>query len=217
MTLPKYIQGVIFDLDGTLLDSLEVWHDVDTRFFAKRGMPLPEGYAKAILSMSLPEAAIYTKTEYNLPDSPEALVEEWLLMVKEEFANRVEMKPYAKELLMQLFQSGIKLGVATSSAKELFLPCLKRHGVAHLFTAFTETREAPRGKNFPDPYLLAAERLHLKPQNCAVFEDILVGVRSAKLGGFYTVAISDFHSRTDEPALRAEADLFITSFQELLS
>lgn len=216
MKLPEYIQGAIFDLDGTLLDSLRVWHDVDTRFFAKRGLPLPEGYAKAILSMSLPEAAVYTKTEYHLPDTPEQLVEEWHEMVQEEFALRVMMKPYAKELLEYLSHKGIKLGVATSSAREIFLPCLERHGVAHLFSAFTETREAPRGKTFPDPYLLAAERLNVKPENCAVFEDILVGIRSAKTGGFYTVAVSDPFSHQDENLLKSEANLFITSFREII-
>ena len=213
MKLPTHIQGAIFDLDGTLLDSLHVWNDVDTRFFAKRGMGLPEGYQEAIKPMELYEAAIYTKAQFRLPETPEELVEEWHSMIREEYALRVEMKPYAKEYLEKLAHEGIKLGVATSSSREIFLPCLKRHGVDQLFSALTETREAARGKSFPDPYLLAAERLHIPPEHCAVFEDILVGIRSAKAGGFYTVAVADPFSRADEILLKSEANLFITSFE----
>ena len=213
MTLPKHIQGVIFDLDGTLLDSLHVWQDVDARFFAKRNLPLPGDYGQAIKAMELFETAIYTKNRFHLPEPPEEIVAEWHEMVREEYALRVEMKPYAKEYLQKLADEGIKLGIATSSARELFLPCLKRHGVDHLFSAITETREAARGKNFPDPYLLAAERLQIPPENCAVFEDILEGVRSAKTGGFYAVAVADPFSHADEILLKSEANLFITSFE----
>lgn len=215
MKLPAHIQGAIFDLDGTLLDSLHVWQDVDTRFFKKRGIPLPGDYLHIVKTMELFEAAIYTKTEFHLPETPEELVLEWHEMVKEEYALRVEMKPYAKEYLQKLSQEGIKLGIATSSAREIFLPCLKRHGVAHLFCALTETREAARGKTFPDPYLLAAERLQIPPEHCAVFEDILVGIKSAKAGGFYTVAVADPFSHADENLLKSEANLFIKSFVSL--
>lgn len=216
MNLPQNIQGAIFDLDGTLLDSLQVWHDVDIRFFAKRKIPMPADYQDAIKTLDLYDAARYTIATYNLPEQPENLVKEWLTMVGEEYAERVELKPHAKELLETLYSRGIKLGVATSSAREIFLPCLKRHGIAQLFTTFTETTEAAHSKDFPDVYLLAAKRLGIELKNCAVFEDILVGIKSAKSGGFFTVAIADSFSQADEDALKAEADLFVHSFKELL-
>ncbi len=216
MKLPKHIQGAIFDLDGTLLDSLHVWQDVDARFFAKRNIPMPPEYAHAVKAMELFEAANYTKTTFDLPETQEELVREWHDMIREEYTLRVAMKPHAKALLEALAAQNIKLALATSSSRELFLPALKRHGVADLFSSFTETSEAARGKNFPDVYLLAAERLGLKPENCAVFEDILAGIRSAKRGGFYTVAVADPHSKADEKALKAEADLFLGVLSDLL-
>ena len=216
MSLPAYIKGVIFDLDGTLLDSLHVWRDVDIRFFAKRSLPMPNDYLHNVKVLDLYDAAIYTKTTFSLPESPEELMREWLDMVKEEYTLHVDLKPYAKDFVKSLAEHGLKLGVATSSAEELFLPCLKRHGIAEYFSAFTETKEAARGKEFPDPYLLAAQKIGVAPENCAVFEDILVGVKSAKKGGFYTVAVADHFSAADEKALQDEADLFICGFEELL-
>ncbi len=216
MKLPKHIKGAIFDLDGTLLNSLHVWQDVDRRFFQMHALPLPDDYYRAIKAMELKEAAIYTKTRFSLPESVEEMVGIWHGMVREEYALRVELKPHAKELLELLFSRGVKLGIATSSAREIFLPCLKRHGIEQYFTSFTETREAKRGKNFPDPYLLAAKRLKLSPEDCAVFEDISVGIKSAKTAGFFTVALSDPNCPDEEEALKTYSDLFIRDFLELL-
>ena len=214
MKLPGHIQGAIFDLDGTLLDSLHVWQDVDVRFFAKRNLPMPPEYHHVVKAMELYEAAIYTKEQFNLPETPEDLVQEWYEMVREEYALRVAMKPHAKELLQALHAQNIKLAVATSSSRDIFMPALQRHGVAQFFSSFTQSSEAARGKNYPDVYLLAAKRLGLLPENCAVFEDILVGIRSAKKGGFYTVGTVDLYSETDD--IKKECDLFLHSFSELL-
>lgn len=214
MDLPSYIKGAIFDLDGTILDSLHIWREVDVKFFLKRNMELPPEYLHAVKTMDLIDAAIYTKRTYSLPDEPEALVREWLEMVAEEYALRVEIKPHVREFLEKLWGEGVKLAVATSSSRDLFMPCLKRHGLDKFFSAYVETREAGRGKNFPDPYLLAAARLGLRPEECAVFEDILVGIRSAKQAGFFTVAVADPFSEADRAPLLAEADLFIDAFEE---
>lgn len=217
MKLPGTIRGAIFDLDGTLLDSLHVWQTVDARFFAKRSIPLPDNYLHIVKAMELSEAAVYTKNTFSLRESPEDLVREWREMVREEYALRVEMKPFALEALKKLHAAGIRLAIATSSARELYLPALSRCGAAGLFSAIAETSEAKRGKAFPDVYLLAAERLGLPPEHCAVFEDILLGIGSAKRGGFYTVAVSDPASFCDEAALKEEADLFLSSFEELFT
>lgn len=196
MELPKHIKGAIFDLDGTLLDSLHAWADVDKRFFEKRNLPVPEGYYNAIKTLDLRGAALYTKSLCSLPDSPEDLISEWLSMIREEYALHIEMKENAKEYLFRLHGAGVKLGIATSSEPELFLPCLRRHGVDELFSCYTATSEA-RSKEHPDVYLLTAKKLGLPPYECAVFEDIPEGIRSAKLGGFYTVAIAASSSFSD--------------------
>lgn len=216
MRLPKHIRGAIFDLDGTLLDSLHVWRDVDKKFFQRRNMILPEDYFHSVKTLDLYEAALYTKARFHLPDTPDDMVKEWLELVREEYAFHVLPKPHAMEYLEFLAKSGIKLALATSSESELFLPALKRCGVDKLFSAFVTTSEALRGKDYPDVYLLAAKKMGLTPDECAVFEDILVGVRSAKMGAFYTVAVSDPHSLTEEKELKRESDLFVSEYSELM-
>lgn len=211
MKLPDHIRGAIFDLDGTLLDSLNAWADVDRRFFAKRGIPLPPDYYDGIKTLDLHGAAVYTKRRFGLPDSHEELMREWQDMIKEEYALRIGMKAGAAEYVRSLHSRGIALGVATSSSPELFLPTLERFGLDGLFSAYALTSKV-RGKEFPDVYLLAAEKLGVPPQCCAVFEDILPGIRSAKSAGFFTVAVLDAGSEADFPALRAEADEAIETF-----
>ncbi len=208
MELPKYIRGAIFDLDGTLLDSLSAWADVDVRFFQKRGLKVPPDYYNIIKTMDLYEAALYTKALCGLDDPPEAMMEEWLSMIREEYALRISMKEGAAQYIERLHGEGILLGIATSSSPDLFLPALARHGVKDYFSSYTITREA-RGKEFPDVYLLAAKRLGLAPQNCAVFEDIPLGLKSAKAGGFYTVAV---RNAEETGALGAYADAVIDRF-----
>lgn len=215
MTLPKNIQGAVFDLDGTLLDSMHVWQDVDRKFFLKRGIPMPPDYAAAIQALDLLGAARYTRERFCLPEPLESLIAEWLEMVGEEYRLRVALKPHAKELLLKLHGRGIRLGIATSSSKELFLPALERLGVRSLFSAFTETGETGKSKRFPDVYLKTAEKLGVAPADCAVFEDILEGILSAKSGGFYAVAVYEPTSEKDEAALKGAADLYLPSFADL--
>lgn len=210
IALPDRIKGAIFDLDGTLLESLHAWADVDRRFFEKRGLPLPPDYYDSIKTLDLFRAAVYTKERFALPETHEELVREWQDMIREEYALHIGMKAGAAEYLHGLFARGIKLGIATSSAPDLFLPTLARCGVDGLFSAFALTGEA-RGKEFPDVYLLAAERLGLSPSCCAVFEDISLGIRSAKEGGFYTVGISDPSSR-EYSGIKELADIVAERF-----
>lgn len=210
------IKGAIFDLDGTLFDSMGVWDEIDRKFFAKRGLSMPSDYQDAVKRMHFPEAARYTVTRFAFRESEEEIVNEWLEMTKEAYAYDVELKPYAKETLTVLSARGIKLGIATSSAPELFMPVLERCGILPLFSAVARTEEVSRGKGFPDVYLLAAERLNLAPEECAVFEDILHGIKGAKSGGFTTAAVYDRFSAREEAELRREADCYITSYKGFL-
>lgn len=163
-------RGAIFDLDGTLLDSLKIWQDADKIFFERRGLTLPEDYVKSVKTLDLNEAAWYTKTRFSLPDSPYDMITEWRELIREEYAFRVEFKPYALEYLQALWKNGVKLAIATSSEPELYFPALKRFGAEQYFSAFAATKDVGKGKDDPAVYLLAAKKLQLAPEECAVFE-----------------------------------------------
>lgn len=212
----KNFKCAIFDLDGTLLDSNDVWHQVDVEFFAQRGLELPEDYAKIISPMGFKGAAHYTIEKYNLNETPEQVMAQWHEMAQKKFANSVSLKPYAKEYLEFLKKSGVRLCIATASNEDLFVPSLENNGVFHLFDSVTTIQEVSRGKGFPDIYLKAAEKNGFTPSDCVVYEDIYEGVRGAKSGGFYTVAVYDRSSKDDEEKLRQLSDEYVYLFSELM-
>lgn len=215
MAIAHHMQAAVFDLDGTLLDSLGVWDDADRDFLSRRGIPLTPDYTEAVKLMHLEEAARYTKARYSLSERPEEIMAEWLASIRAAYAE-MPLKPYAKEYLLMLHASGVKLAIATSSDEQIFLPALEHNGIRDLFSAAVMVREVARGKEFPDVYLEAARRLGIAPRESAVFEDILPAVKAAKTGGFFTAAVYDEGSRGDEEALRREADCYVTSYEELL-
>ena len=113
-------KGAIFDLDGTLLDSMSLWHKVDIAFFENRKMAIPEGYIQAISPMGTYNAAVYTKETYNIKESIEEIIDEWRVIAKKEYSEHVKLKNGAKEYLLRLKEKGVKLAVATASDKDLF-------------------------------------------------------------------------------------------------
>jgi beta-phosphoglucomutase-like phosphatase (HAD superfamily) len=202
-------KGAIFDLDGTLLDSMGVWDQVDVDFLAKRGIEVPDDY------MQFRQIAEYTIARFSLSDTPEALMEEWDHMARVMYATVVEAKPYAREYLESLKASGAKLAVATSLPPMLREPAMKHVGIFDYFDDVVSVDDAGDvGKTEPDVYLLAASRLGIKPSDCTVFEDLLVGMRSAKSVGMRVWAMHDDSSDADWPAICALADGVIFDFHD---
>lgn len=212
----KEWKGAIFDLDGTILDSMWVWEQVDVNFLGKRGITVPKDYAKEISAMNIKTAAEYTINRFKLPETVEQVMKEWFEMAVKEYAEDVQLKTGVHEYMAYLKAKEVKLAVATSSPKELFLPCLENNEIYEFFDAIVTTLEVPRGKDFPDVYEEAARRISLKPSECMVFEDILKGVQSAKQGGFYVVAVEEEHAAQDRKEIQQISDKYITSFEELM-
>lgn len=206
----------IFDLDGTLLDSMNMWNDVDRKFLAQRGLPCSPEYVRAVKTLNFSDAARFTVDLYNLAESAEEVMAEWMRLARQAYEREITLKPSAGEFVRALRARGAALAVATSSKPELYLPALVRCGIADCFSAFVTTEELGCGKDSPKVYLEAGRRLGAAPAECAVFEDLLTGARCAKAAGFYTVAVYDPHAAADEAALRALADRYIRSFAELL-
>lgn len=209
--------AAVFDLDGTLFDSMWFWSGLDAAFLKKRGIDeVPNDYLLAIAHLGALETAIYTKERFGLADSPEELMEEWHDEAVRFYTNDVQLKDGALAYLNMLRARGIKLGVATASSPELYMPALRRLGIAELFSAFADVNECARKKGFPDVYELACSRMGAAKEDTVVFEDICIAVCGAKDGGFRTVGVYDSASECDREKIIARADAFITNFADLI-
>lgn len=206
----------LFDMDGTLLDSMWVWDKVDEVFAKRRGREANREIMREIAKMNLKQAADYVIEKFNLNERPEDIIKEWHDLAQYEYENTIVLKPYAKEYLQALKEKGVKLAICTASGRDFYEPVLKRNGVYDLFDVLTTTEEVKHSKGFPDIYLLAAERLGVKAEDCVVFEDILPGIQGAKLGNMTTVGVFDEGVSHQEEEIRKEADYYIKSYKELL-
>ena len=212
----KNFKGAIFDLDGTLLGSMHICQSVDEEFFRSSILKVTPEYIEIIKNMHLGAAAVYTKEKYNIQESVEDIVEEWLDLCAQGYLNDVDLKDGVFEYLKTLHDNHIKMAFATASEKQVCEGVLKKHGIFDFFETFAYVSEINIGKTEPDIYLLAAERMGLKAQDCIVFEDIIEGVRGAKKGNFTVCGVYDKSSAEDEDEIRAVADYYIKSFTELL-
>ncbi len=211
-------EGYIFDLDGTLLDSMGLWNDIYAKVLGEFNIKAPKDYLFNVNHMSLDDGAEYTVKTFHLENvvKKDDIVDMWNAMSKEEYENTVQLKPGARGFLQSLKNCGKLLGVATALSDELFVPCLKRLGISELFSATTSIDEVSRGKEFPDIYLRECKKMGTKPQNTVVFEDSLTGIKSASVGGFKTVGVYDPSAAEQTEEIKNRADLYISSFSEML-
>ena len=208
-------KAAIFDLDGTLLDSMGVWKEIDQRFFARRNIPMPDDYASVVASMQTGAIARYTIDRFHLDERPEDLVEEWNEDALLLYATAVQPKPHALDYLQALKASGAALAVATSLPPRLRQAALKHAGMTDCFDQVCSVDDAESiGKEEPEIYLLASRMLGVPPDQCTVFEDLLVAVDSAKRAGMKVWAMYDQSSAKDWDAIRSEADGAITDFAQ---
>lgn len=211
------IKAVIFDVDGTLVDSMWIWKQVDIDFLGRRDIPLPPALQSDIEGMSYTQTAAYFKERFQLPDSIEEIKEEWRQMADDFYSGTLNMKKGATAFIKHLHERGKKLGIATSNSEELVESMMKAHGLAGYFSTIRTSCQVPRSKPYPDVYLKAAEDLGLTPEECLVFEDTVAGVTAAKSAGMHVIAVYDDFSAPSKDKIMAMAEGYIEDFEEMLS
>ena len=212
----KELKAVIFDLDGTLIDSTSVWKKIDQKFFNSRGMEVPANYAEEIAHIGLKEAAILTKEKYHIEGSIDDILNEWHEMSKQQYLEEISLKDHVYEYLKKLKDNGIKLAVATANKKELYEPCLKRLGIFEFFDFIADVDTVQAGKNSVKLYNYVAEMLNEKCEEIAVFEDIYIGLKTAFENNYISVAVYDKNSQKDDELKKKYSHLYINDFKELL-
>lgn len=206
--------AAIFDLDGTILDSMDVWEHIDIQFLKKRNLPVPENYVTEICARSFEEAAQYTIDLFGLQETVEGIIEEWNNMAVEEYSNHVGLLPYALDYLLCLKEHGIKLAVATGLPEKLYMPCLKNNSILELFDALCSTDEVQRGKEYSDVFELAARKLGVAPEHCIVFDDVLPAIKSAKAASMLAGGIYDKYSADQRAEIERIADIYLLNFRQ---
>ncbi len=211
------VDAIIFDLDGTLVDSMWIWKQIDIDFLEKRGLTLPSDLQKDIEGMSFTETAHYFINRFEMTEPIEAIQSEWLEMAETYYEKHIPLKEGAFQLLVEAAQNGVKLGVGTSNSRYLLEKVLNAHGILNQFHALRTSCEVVKGKPAPDVFLKVAEDLEVPPEKCLVFEDTHAGVLAGKRAGMQVIAVFDALSAPYQEAIIADADGFINSFSEVLN
>ena len=209
-------KAVLFDLDGTLVDSMWVWAQIDIDYLGTHGLTVPEDLQKNVEGMGFTEVAVYFKERFQIQDSIETIKQTWQDMAMEQYAHKILLKDGAVRFLPYLKERGIKMAVASSNDLKLIEACLPGHGIREYFDAVITSCEVKKGKPAPDVYLEAAARLAVKPAECLVFEDIVAGILAGKNAGMQVCAVEDVYSISQKKEKKTYADYYITGYDQVM-
>ena len=209
-------RAFLFDLDGTLVDSMWMWGAIDIEYLGKFGIPCPKDLQKAIEGMSFTETAVYFKERFSLPDSLEQIKADWTAMSIEKYRTEVPLKPGVRRFLEEAAERDIKMAICTSNGREMVDAVLSALKIRDFFSCVITGCEVAAGKPSPDIYLEAARRLSVKPEECAVFEDVPAGILSGKRAGMTVFAVEDDFSKGMEQEKRRLADGYMDGYLALL-
>ncbi|MEA4816638.1 MAG: HAD family phosphatase [Lachnospiraceae bacterium] len=206
------IKGVIFDLDGTLIDSMWIWSKVDDELLLKYGCSIDTDYKNTIMSMTFHQGLAYIIKRYGLNKSVAELAEELIEMAYFEYANNTRLKKGAVDFLAGLKARGVKLAMATSSARKMCEAVLNNNNIFRFFEAIVYSDEVGKNKTNPDIYLKAAELIRVSPSDCAVFEDVPFALSGIKAAGMKSIGVYDKYSAEYEEEMKKNYSEYIYEF-----
>lgn len=209
-------KAAIFDLDGTLIDSMGIWKVIDEEYLNKYGFDVPENLQEEITHLTIIETAMYFKEKFNIKDDIETIISTWNDMAYSHYSNTIKLKEGVIEFLDYLKSNNIKIGLATSNTQPLLEATLKNNNIYDYFDSITISEEVGVSKANPDIYLLSAQKLNVDPKDCIVFEDIVQAVKGAKLAGMTVYSIYDESSADQKDELIKVSDKYILNYLELI-
>jgi len=209
------LQSAIFDMDGTLLDTMHIWQDLGSNMLRRMGYdPEPDMQAK-VMVMTLRESAEYCKTTYGLPQTVEEIMDLTLAEVEDYYMNHAEAKPGVKKVLSLLKMEGVWMYVATNTERRLAEAALKHAGIRDYFRGVLTCGEVGAGKkDSPEIYERCLTRLQSHKRDTVVFEDAVHAIRTAKAAGFRVCGIYDPSAEADQAEIQELSDYYIRSFEE---
>ena len=216
MDILRDIDAVIFDLDGTLVDSMWMWKAIDIEYLGRFGIEFPMDLQSSIEGMSFSETAVYFKERFKLPDSLDQIKSDWNRMAWDKYFNEVPLKEGVREFLDYLRSKNIPAGIATSNSRELVNLIVNKHSISEYFKTIRTSCEVDKGKPSPDIYLLVAEDLMVEPVKCLVFEDVIQGIMAGKNANMRVCAVHDEFSKDDEKKKIRLSDYYIRSMRDIL-
>lgn len=212
----KDIDAVIFDMDGTLVDSMWIWVSIDEDYLKKYNLTEPENFHDDMEGMSYLEAARYYQKAFPaLHKTLDEIMEEWHVMAHDKYMNEVPLKKGVQKFIEAMRKEGKKIGIGTSNSRALVDETLKALHISHLFDCVKTSEEAGAGKPAPDVYLLVAESLGVKPERCLVFEDVPAGIMAGKNAGMCVCAVEDEFSGPLADKKRKLADYYIQDYDDI--
>ena len=210
------LEAVIFDLDGSMVDSMWMWRAIDIEYLGRFGIELPENLQACIEGMSFSETAVYFKERFCLPDDLETIKADWNQMAWDKYTYEVPVKEGVTNLLQYCKAHGIKAGIATSNSRELVENVVKARHLDQYFDCIMTGCDVAKGKPAPDIYLAVAKELDVMPENCLVFEDIIPGIQAGKAAGMRVCAVYDKYSEHQDEEKHRLADYYTYHFKELV-
>lgn len=213
--MEEKIKGAIFDLDGTIVNSMGMWRKLDKEFFIRQGVEYSPEISKEIVGMTLEQAAEHFSKTFNLGKTTKQILDEWNDYLLDQYKNVIPLKPYADRLIELWSRQGIKMCVATLTEKKMAEIILKKYGLLDKFEFILTVAEVGKSKLSPDIYLKCAEKMGLLPNECIVLEDTYHAMKSAKGAGFTVYAVDEPTARNKE-GICAICDKYINTFEEIL-
>lgn len=207
------IEGAIFDVDGTLLDSMGYWEHLGDEYLLSRQIQPPENLANLLASMTLLEAAEYFKKHYGITDEAEEMIKDFDQLMAGHYREEIPEKKGVRQVLEDLQERQIPMYIATATQRPMVEAALKRTGLDRYFQGMITCQEAGESKRNPLIYQIARERLGTKKEKTAVFEDAVFAAQTAKKDGFFLVGIYDIWEPQPE-LLKKTADIYLKTWSE---